>query len=765
VRTAGLLAAGAVGAPPGGIWFIDLSEQRTREGMVQAMAQVLDLSLQDCTTSEAALSQLQQAIAQRGHSWLILDNLEQLVDVAREMVDHLGSAAPEIRWLLTSREHLGLPEEEVLSLGPLPAADVAQLFLDHAIAIRPDLVPSPALREVAESICTAVDGIPLAIELAAARARILAPAQILDRLSEALQLLAAPNRKGPARHSTLRATLGWSWDLLTPSERTCLAQLSVFHGGFTADAAEAVVQPSEGPDAPWTVDLLEALVDQSLLHPMPALGDARLTMYRSVQEFAQEKLAMGGKEEAAARHLHWAITEGERRLGQQWTSKEPEATQALRHERDNLFAAHAAASSPDAIIRTALVLAHLLWSTGPRSTLARVLQNAEGVCSEAPELAAKVGLQQGLLLHQSGQTEAGEALLLATLQHVRATGDLGLEASILRALADLNYDQADYAEAQSQFERAAELSGQAGDRGLQGNHLTTVGNLHRLLNRTEQARDCLERGLAIHREVGDQRSEATALVGLASLASLLGAEKEALSRNEQALQIFHAIGDARGESYLLENLGNLHTSAGRSDEAMAAYERAMDIAQSRGMILHQAAIATNLAMAHLDVGELAEAEDLLRQALLAHRSHGRRLYEGAAMIRLAMVLLDRGRHDPAQPLLDGAVEILEQIGAPRYAAYGQAWRGLCRALEGKSTEAEADIAAAEQALGEAGDALGQTLCDLLRGHLRPGTAGGLIARAQALGPPSGDHPSGSPAPAARSVEIRLAIRLLERRSG
>ena len=763
VRNAGLMAAQTAGAPPGGIWFVDLSEQRTSASMVEAITEVLEVSLKDCTTAQAAVTKLQSAIGQRGNAWLILDNFEQLVDVASDTVGALVAAAPEARFLITSRERLGLPEETILKLGTLTVEESAQLFLDRAQAIRPDLNRSPEVQEAAEAIGRALEGIPLAIELAAARARVLAPAQILERLSQALRLLSAPNRQGPARHSTLRATLDWSWDLLEPWEQAALAQLSVFQGGFTMDAAEAVVANHDRDDGPWVMDVLEALIDQSLLHPMEGPGDARLTMYRSVQEFAREKLRLtGDPAEALARHLTWIIEEGERRLEEEYTPAGPQARQALRSERDNLFSAHEAAQKPEEIIRTALVLTQLLWLTGPLSTMSRVLDAADRVSGSTPALAARLAAHRGWLLHQTGSTEAGETLLLQTLETVRAAGTIPVQADVLRKLGDINFDQGNYAEAQDQFEAAAQRAAQAGERAREGQHRTTLGGLHRVLNRTHEAREALEAGLAIHREVGDHHYEAIALGGLASLANLLGASDEAMERSGEALKIFQATGDLGGESHLLENLGNLHIAAGRADEAMSCFERAMDIAQARGMILHQAAIATNLAMAHLDVGELAAAEDLLRRAIVAHRSHGRRLYEGAAMIRLAMVLLDRGRPPEAAPLLDGAVEILEQIGAPRFAAYARAWRGLTQALAGDMAGATATLSDAHDVLASVNDSLGQSLCEVLRGQAHPDEASDRISHARQPGPPTGDHPDGSPDPASRSVDIRLAIRLLER---
>gem|GEM_PF-6166958 len=763
VRAAGRIASHASNAPPGGIWFVDLSEKTTPEGVVEAIAEVIDVSLKSCATAEAALKQLCRGINDHADAWIILDNFEQLVDSSSRVVAELVSHAPLARFLITSREHLSLTEESILKLDPLSEEEGAELFIRRARAIRPSLEQDDTLTQSARAIGLAVDGIPLAIELAAARSRVLSPNQILERLSEALALLAAPNRAGPSRHSTLRATLNWSWDLLKPWEQSTLAQLSIFQGGFTVDAAEKVVRNHEDPDTPWMVDILESLIDQSLLHMMEGPGEARLTMYRSVQEFGKEKLGeQTSVPDLTQRHIGWIVEEGEHIGTQLFTAAGSRARQALRKERDNLFAAHQAATRPKDIIRCTLVLAHLLRFTGPPSTLLRVVKKAEGVATDLPLDAAELAVHRGWVLHHSGDTAAAEALMIATITDLETTQDVRILSKAYRVIGDINYDQGDFPDAESQLKRAADLAGMAGLRAEEGRHRTTLGSMFRLINRKDEARESLEAGLHIHREVGDARYEAIALAGLASLAHLLGSFEEALERNGEALKIFQESGDKTGESHLLENIGNLHMSMGHIDEAMDCYERSMETARARGMILHQASIATNLAMAHLDVGELVAAEDLLRAALKAHRRHGRRLYEGAALIRLSMVLIERGRNAEATPLLMNAIEVLDDIQARRFAAYGRCWLGLTLAMANESQPAQTQLGQASGAFKDEKDAIGGSLCEIIEGILHPEQVAARIARAREKGPPSGDHPQGSPAAAEKSADIRLAIRIVER---
>jgi predicted ATPase/class 3 adenylate cyclase len=282
---------------PGGVYFSDLSEARTLEGVLSAVAGALGTPL----SARDPVQQIGHAIAGRGRCLVILDNFEQVVALAADTLGRWLDRAADAAFVVTSRERLHLRGEEVFALEPLPPdRDAIDLFVDRARAQNPTFVLDDDNRATIGRIAALVDGLPLAIELAAARSRMLAPPQLLERLHSRFQLLGGA-RGAAARQATLKATIDWSWQLLTPWEQTAFAQCSVFEGPFTLEAAEAVIDASPWPDAPPALEIVQALVDKSLLKSVPASTHARaddelaLGMYLSVREFAAERLDAAGQ--------------------------------------------------------------------------------------------------------------------------------------------------------------------------------------------------------------------------------------------------------------------------------------------------------------------------------------------------------------------------------------------------------------------------------------------------------------------------------------
>lgn len=254
---------------------------------------------------------------------LILDNCEHVIGAAAALAETLLTRCPQLRILATSREPLAVPGESVRPVDPLPADPAHRLFTERARAVRPgfdpDHEPAHDPDAVAE-ICRRLDGLPLAIELAAARLRLLGPRQIADRLDDRFRLLTGGSRTVLPRQQTLRAVVDWSWDLLDEDERTALRQVSVFAGGWDLTAAEAVIRTPEGARRPATADLLGALVDKSLVVAAPAVdGAMRYRLLETIHEYAVERSAETPQVRAAAESAHTAyflglVEEAEPRL-------------------------------------------------------------------------------------------------------------------------------------------------------------------------------------------------------------------------------------------------------------------------------------------------------------------------------------------------------------------------------------------------------------------------------------------------------------------
>ncbi|MWB98977.1 BTAD domain-containing putative transcriptional regulator, partial [Agromyces seonyuensis] len=357
--------AGASGAP--GVVFAELASVRSADDLDLALAAALGLRETTKTARLAEFTQfvdvglrVQAALSERP-TLLVLDNCEQIVDAAAVRAAELLAAAPALTILATSRSPLAIGAEHVYPLEPLAAGDgtgpAARLFLERAEASRPGLALDPA---AVVRLCERLDGLPLAIELAAARVRSLGVGEIESRLADRFRLLSTGDRAAPERHRTLEAVIGWSWDLLPPAERRALARLAWFPDGFALDAAEAVIGD---PDA---VDLLDGLIRQSLaaISEHPLTGEPRYRMLETVREFGQARSAeLGDAEEVAVAIADWAVGFARRRMPMAPLQGDRDQVRMFREldvELDTLVAVlRAALRRRDA--RTAAVLAALLF--------------------------------------------------------------------------------------------------------------------------------------------------------------------------------------------------------------------------------------------------------------------------------------------------------------------------------------------------------------------------------------------------------------------
>src|SRR5581483_7234116 len=292
---------------PGGVYFCDLSEARTQDGICFSVASALGVRV---TGKDPAVS-LGHVIAGHGRCLLILDNFEQVSAFAPTTVGRWLERTALASFMVTSRERLRITGETLFPLDPLPLeTDAVELFRVRAQAQRPDLPLNVDGTEAVKQIVQLVDGLPLAIELAAARVRVMSLPQMAERMRDRLRMLVGA--RGSDRQGTMKAAIDWSWNLLTPWEQSALAMCSVFEGDFTLLAAEAVVDLSQWPNAPPVADVIESLIDKSVLRiSMRDVGggsevdEPHFAMYLSVNEYAAERLdALGADARRVAEERH-----------------------------------------------------------------------------------------------------------------------------------------------------------------------------------------------------------------------------------------------------------------------------------------------------------------------------------------------------------------------------------------------------------------------------------------------------------------------------
>lgn len=668
---------------PGGVWFCDLAGARTPEGLFSAVAQGLDVPL----GPEDPLQQLGNALAGRGACLVVLDNFEQLARHAEATLGRWLERAGAARFLVTSREVLGIAGEEAVFLAPMVADDAQVLFLRRAAAARRDFQPSADDLAATAPLVQLLDGLPLAIELAAARVRTLPPRALLARMSERFKLLASSGGRLD-RQATLRATFDWSWDLLSPAEKSALAQLAVFHGSFALDAAEAVIDLSPFADAPWPLDVVQSLVDKSFVRALP---QERFGLLGSVQAYALERLqaqddALGTGPQA------WKAAQ--QRHGGHYAALGPtRATEQQAADLDNLVAATLWAVHAQQGELASGALAGAWAALALRGPFKTAIDLAEATCALQP-LAASAAARAFTVLGQSltaagRRAEAAPAFETA-LQHAQAAGDQASESSARSSLAALLARQGRAAEAQAQHEEALRLARVAGDPALACAALNGLGALHFSQGHMGLARQHWEDVLQRARQAGLTRWQCQVLGNLSSLDANLGRPAESLRQGEAALVLARQLGDRQREGNTLCNLGLLYVMQGQLAAALDAGQAALQVARDLGDARLECVAQCNLGLVHKAQREPAQALARFDAALVLSRQTRDRRSEGQILGYLGLAQAQLGEHTAAQQQLAAGQAILEALQDPLSL-------GLLLCCRAESQLLAGDAAAAHQA--------------------------------------------------------------------
>ena len=485
-RLARRYALAWLGEWPGGVYFCDLSEAHSLDGIYFAVALALGVPL----GKDDPAMQLGHAIAGRGRCLVILDNFEQVQQHATDTVGRWLDRAVAATFVITSRERLHLEGEEVLAVEPLPLdSDAIDLFAVRAGAQRPGFELDEGNHHAVAEVVRLLDGLPLAIELAAARVRVLSPAQMVERLKDRFVLLA--KAKGSvARQATLRAAIDWSWALLTPWEQRALAQCAVFEGSFTLEAAEVVLDLGVWPEASPAMDAIQGLVDKSLLRVwVPNTGqgldvEPYFGMYLSVHEYAVEKLELDGAYEARRaqeRHGRFYARRGtDDAVAALSTHNGVRLRQALVLELENLIVACRRAvqrDDPDVAAPTYRALweiLHLQGSFGTPLSLGPQVLALDGIHSP---FGVDTALTLADALLRAGQIDASRELLEQTLVHARELADPRREALTLGQLGMVDREQGLMDRAKTNLDAALAIHQEVGNSLGHGTVLLTLGYL------------------------------------------------------------------------------------------------------------------------------------------------------------------------------------------------------------------------------------------------------------------------------------------------
>lgn len=689
---------------------------------------------------------------------LVLDNCEHLVDACARLTHTVLGTCPGIRILTTSQTRLRVAGETTWVLAPLRlptigddqlggvmATEAAALFVARAEAARPDLVLTDADAGALALVCRRLDGLPLALELAAAHARLLSLTEIAAGLDLRFDLLSEGDPTRPSRQQTLRATLDWSHGRLTERQSRLMARLSVFAGGFTLDSALAVASDGE-PDRPGLYADLVGLADASLVQVDLGHGAARYGLLETVRHDAAERLEELG--ELPVRHdrlLGWATALAEGLAPALEGAGQREGLDRLAAEHANLEAALVWGTS-GAAPGAALVLVAALgryWEvrghlSEGRAWSARVLANPSLPADRAPARARALGAAASLAQRQ-GDDDAARGWLEESLAILRSTGDLAGEAATLHGLGLLDARAGDVSSARSRYLNSLAIGRQLGGTGIVATTLTNLGWLAQGQADFVTAGTLLEEGLALFRAEGANYGMAWSLYFLGRIAEAQADLSGARRHYEESLSLRREQGDAAGTADVLAALGSLSLHQGDLDEARSLLEESLALHRELGD-----GPGTLESLRHLgDVSRLAlapvDARRCYQESLAIAEAHEDACCVTRARLGLAKVARGQGAVDEARTQLDQAVP--DGAAAPTSGALLAEWLegvgGLvidAAAGEGVVDHHDGEAVASAARLGGAAKALRDSLGVPLPGSERAGHQAEVERARRALGP-------------------------------
>lgn len=675
------LAAAQVDVIADGIYFVDVTAVTGPAQLLPTIAAVLNLKENDGQAGLIAYLQPRRLL-------LLLDNFEQVVAAAPHLLTLL-QAAPELRLLVTSRESLhlygehefpvlplSLPEAEVVDTVVLRQYPAIALFMVRAIALKPAFQLTADNATAVAEICRRLDGLPLAIELAAARIKYLAPAALLAQLHDCLTL-GTTNQAVTARQRTLHSAIEWSFNLLTPPEQALFARLGVFVGTFTLEAAAAV---NEGPEADCLACLL-ALVDKNMVQMVETADVTESLHFRLLQtlrEYAHEELIRRDElATAQTQHIHYYLSLAEAALDHYEGPALSAWLHRLETAHDNFQAALAWSVQNPNNIPTGLALAAALtpfWEVRNHLTTGqRWLTHLLAAGGESPaRLQAAAYRSVGHLAYYQqdyGKAEKHLQTSLSLWQNLAEVDDLET-VSTLALLGRTAWAQEAYEAARAYYEQAQHIRQQMDDPQYGAQMLHYLGQWEQHQGRYEQANHAYEQSLAKSRLSGNLLGMLSTLNSMGTTAQEMGQYTTARARLGESLSIAQALGNRQSMAMVIGNLGNVAWAEGELAEAREYYEIGLQLAREVKSRTFTAMSLFGLGTIALLSGDDAAVGEPVREALtLWHELNNKRLLIRTLDV-FALLFCRQGQPEAALNLL-GYAETLREMGAapPRAPAF------------------------------------------------------------------------------------------------
>ena len=667
-RVAGDFAAGAL--------FVDLAPLSNPALVLPTIAQRLALDEREAIPLRERLL----AFLRTKHLLLLLDNFEHLVAAHEDILDLL-TACPALAVMATSRVALRVRGEREYRVAPLELPGeaalpeevarfpAAALFLERARAVGDEPPLDSANTAAVAAICRRLDGLPLAIELAAAWSRLLPPPALLARLEHRLPLLVGGPHDLPDRQRTMRDAIAWSYGLLEPAEQRLFRWLAVFAGGCTVAAAEEVC--AGAADSPPVLAGLAALVDKGLLRRQDeayaASAEPRLTMLETLREYGLERLVEHGEEETARRRhtAHYlALAEAA-----EPALDGPEAEfwgTRLEREHDNLRAAlRWALDRGDGA--TGLRLAAALWrfwsARGHLGEGRRCLREALATPGEESVRVKALAGAATLAIEQADHDEASD-LCARAVALAREGGSRADLIVALNARGKVEHERSQYREAARDYEEARALALTLGDRAAEAATLTGLAFAATFSGATARGLELSAQSLATLREVGNVRALAEGLVGAGTLAQFGGDLERADALGAEVLHLFRALGDTGRIAETLFVLGGNALMQGRYDQAITCHEEMVAISRERGDEHGMVKPLSSMGLIALRTGDYARARARLEESLTIQQGYDDRWSRAISLAQLGQVELAAGDNARAQVLLNESAALHRGLGTP-----------------------------------------------------------------------------------------------------
>ncbi|MGC4045457.1 MAG: tetratricopeptide repeat protein [Armatimonas sp.] len=643
-------AADLLEAFPDGAWLVELAPLADSNLVVSTVASVLGVKEEP---SKPILTTLTDSLREKT-LLLVLDNCEHVLDASAKLADTLMRSCPGVKILATSREGLGiageaayrvpslsLPEpKQAQTAESLSQFEAVQLFIERAVQTQPNFAVTNANAPALASVCFRLDGIPLAIELAAARARSLSVEEINNKLDQRFRLLTGGSRTALPRQQTLRSLIDWSYDLLNEAEKALLCRLSVFAGGWTLESAEVVCSGEVVED--WEVlDLLTSLCDKSLAIAEEQVGVTRYRLLETVRQYARDLLLESREGETyRSRHLDCFLELAEAAELEFQGANQGQWLNRLEVEHENLRAG-------------------LDWSLG-----------------EGQEGAKKTLRFCGALMRfweSRGYLSEGRDWCTRALNAPEGQEHSKVRARALITSSTLAYRQGDYGMADTCSQESLAISRELGDQGGIADSLGDLGVIATTQGDNASARAYMEESLTIFREMGDSDRISRVLNNLGTVARRQGDYAASHVYYEESLALRRKMGDRGGVAMSLGNLGINAQHHGDLVAARAFYEESLAIYRELGSRTFIASALNHLGYLAQHQGDYASARALYEESLTLHRDMGNRGGTADSLSDLGMVAYLQGDYESARTYLHESLAIYQETGSRL---------GIAKSLEG-----------------------------------------------------------------------------------